>query len=323
MTRSEQLWRAWIESGEPENVPVPDYEEKINADANKGHFIHLCLVRSLREDRTMLASNQFIRDVLGEEFVAPVTDQIADTYEESAPNVPILFLLSPGADPTGTIDEFAKKKKQFPTGQVSMGEEQELQAQELIDQAFIGGKWVVLSNCHLSLEYMAELEEILNPRDKEIHESFRLFITCEPHPEFPLGLLQMAIKVTTEPPDGLKAGISRTFNTMINQDFMEKVEPYDKWRSLIFAICFMHSIVQERRKFGPLGFCIGYEFNNSDLEASLGYVDKHLTLAMANNTQYSFRAIQYMIAEVQYGGRITDGLDRELFATYAMKWVNE
>jgi len=204
-----------------------------------------------------------------------------------------------------------------------MGEEQELQAQELIDQAFIGGRWVVLSNCHLSLEYMAELEDILNPRDKEIHENFRLFITCEPHPEFPLGLLQMAIKVTTEPPDGLKAGISRTFNTMINQDFMEKVEPYDKWRSLIFAVCFMHSIVQERRKFGALGFCIGYEFNNSDLEASLGYVDKHLTLAMANNTQYSFRAIQYMIAEVQYGGRITDGLDRELFATYAMKWVNE
>lgn len=109
-----------------------------------------------------------------------------------------------------------------------MGEEQELQAQELIDQAFIGGKWVVLSNCHLSLEYMADLEEILNPRDKEIHENFRLFITCEPHKEFPLGLLQMAIKVTTEPPDGLKAGISRTFNTMINQDFMEKVEPYDK-----------------------------------------------------------------------------------------------
>lgn len=116
MTRSEQLWRAWIESGEPENVPVPDYEEKINADANKGHFIHLCLVRSLREDRTMLASNQFIRDVLGEEFVAPVTDQISDTYDETAANRPILFLLSPGADPTGTIDEFAKRRKQFPTG---------------------------------------------------------------------------------------------------------------------------------------------------------------------------------------------------------------
>jgi len=91
----------------------------------------------------------------------------------------------------------------------------------------------------------------------------------------------MAIKVTTEPPKGLQAGIARTFSTMINQDFLEKVEPYEKWRAMVFMMCFMHSIVQERRKFGPLGFCIPYEFNNSDLEASLLYVEKHMTSSMA------------------------------------------
>jgi len=90
---------------------------------------------------------------------------------------------------------------------------------------------------------MAELEDILNPKDRVVDQNFRLWITCLPHPEFPLGLLQMAIKVTTEPPQGLNAGLSRTFNTMVNQDFLEKVEPYDKWRSLVFGICFLHSIV--------------------------------------------------------------------------------
>jgi len=40
----------------------------------------------------------------------------------------------------------------------------------------------------------------------------------------------MAIKVTTEAPLGLQAGIDRTFSTVINQDFIEKVEPTDKWR---------------------------------------------------------------------------------------------
>jgi len=88
----------------------------------------------------------------------------------------------------------------------------------------------------------------------------------------------MAIKVTTEAPLGLQAGIDRTFNTIINQDFIEKVEPTDKWRQLVFGVCFMHSIVIERRKYGPLGFCIPYEFNNADLEASLLYIDKHMNL---------------------------------------------
>jgi len=131
--RNDQVWRAWIEENEPESTTVPDYEEKINADPNIGSFIHLCLIRSMREDRTMLASNMFIKDVLTSDYVKPCNDAIADTYSESTPNIPVLFLLSAGADPTGAIDEYAKKHKQFPTGKVSMGEEQEIPAQALID----------------------------------------------------------------------------------------------------------------------------------------------------------------------------------------------
>jgi dynein heavy chain len=185
-------------------------------------------------------------------------------------------LLSAGADPTNNIDEFAKKKKQYPTNKVSMGEEQERPALEMLKLGQLTGKWLVLNNCHLSLEFMQQMEELLFPKSV-IHDDFRLWITCAPDPAFPLGLLQLAIKVTIEPPKGLQAGLARTFSTTINQDFLEKVEPYDKWRSLVFMSCFMHSIVQERRKFGPLGFCIPYEFNNSDLEASLLYIEKHLT----------------------------------------------
>jgi dynein heavy chain len=321
--RNDQVWRSWIEENEPEAVPVPDYEEKINADPNIGSFIHLCLVRSMREDRTMLASNMFIKDVLTPDYVKPVNDAIADTWAESTPSVPVLFLLSAGADPTGSIDEYAKKHKQFPTGKVSMGEEQEIPAQALIDQSMAAGKWVVLNNCHLSLEFMAAMEDILHPKDKVVHPDFRLWITCEPHPQFPLGLLQMAIKVTTEPPNGLQAGLSRTFNTTINQDFLERVEPYDKWRQIVYSICFMHSIVQERRKFGPLGFCIPYEFNNADLQASLTFLEVHMTQCQTLNTHYSWKAMQYMVCDVQYGGRITDALDRELFNTYGLLWIQE
>jgi len=78
---------------------------------------------------------------------------------------------------------------------------------------------------------------------------------------------------------------------MINQDFLEKVEPYDKWRSIVFALCFMHSVTQERRKFGPLGFCIPYAFNFADLEASLTFIDKHMTTSFNLNIPMSWKAI--------------------------------
>lgn len=53
------------------------------------------------------------------------------------------------------------------------------------------------------------------------------------------------------------------------------------------------------------------------------YIDKHLTHCAALNISYSWKAIQYMVAEVQYGGRITDDLDRELFITYSQMWFQD
>jgi len=120
--------------------------------------------------------------------MTPVTDQINEVWEESKPTKPILFLLAPGSDPTNTIDELARRKR-IQTQKVSMGEEQEIIAKKFIDDGMRDGFWVILNNCHLSLEFMAEMEDILNPKDKVIHDTFRLWITCEPHKEFPLGLL--------------------------------------------------------------------------------------------------------------------------------------
>jgi hypothetical protein len=54
--------------------------------------------------------------------VLPVTDLIPEIYAETSYNVPVLYLLSAGADPTGPIDDYARKHKQFPTLKVSMGE---------------------------------------------------------------------------------------------------------------------------------------------------------------------------------------------------------
>ena len=114
------------------------------------------------------------------------------------------------------------------------------------------------------------------------------------------------MKASSEPPKGIKNSITRTFQTVVDQDFLDKVKPSHKWRKLVFSICFMHSVIHERKKFGSLGFCIPYIFNSSDLEASLFYIEKHLTKSESLNLSPSFESMIYMISDVQYGGKITD-----------------
>ena len=318
---NEQAWHKWYDENEPENCAVPDFEEIIVKDKAMSSFLRCALVRSLREDRTTVAASEYVAKQLDSRFSKPVADTIEAVYGESTSRKPILYLLSSGSDPTSMIDELAKKRKRFPTDKVSMGEGQEVIAWEKMKAAFLTGAWVVLQNCHLGLGFMNQMEEILT-KTGEIDSDFRLWITCEVTNRFPIGLLQMSIKVTMEPPMGLKAGLFRTFTTTVSQELVDKID-HEKWRRLVYVQAFLHSVVQERRKFGPIGWCVPYEFNNSDMEASLLFLEKHLSTTVTVGQPLSWTTIQYMIAEVQYGGRITDDLDRDLFNTFANKWLCE
>lgn len=60
-------WNKFQDSNEPENEKIPEYDEKVQGEREIGQFIHACLVRSMREDRTMVISNEFIKSTLGPE----------------------------------------------------------------------------------------------------------------------------------------------------------------------------------------------------------------------------------------------------------------
>ena len=132
---------------------------------------------------------------------------------------------------------------------------------------------MLLQNCHLCIDF---LEEILDTviETPTVHEDFRLWITSEVHAEFSINLLQICVKFTFDPPRGVKAGLKRTY-TNISQDQLD-VSNLSQWRPMLYALSFMHSIVQERRKFGAIGWNIPYEYNQSDFNATMQFIQNHL-----------------------------------------------
>jgi dynein heavy chain len=138
-----------------------------------------------------------------------------------------------------------------------------------------------------------------------------------PSSVFPVPVLQNGIKVTNEPPKGIKANIGRTYNDFTEEVLNSCSAKPTEWQRLLFSLSFFHAVVQERRKFGPLGWNIRYEFNASDLECS----SSTLRMFLTEQAQIPWDALEYVIGQINYGGRVTDDLDRRCLMSILRQYV--
>lgn len=178
----------------------------------------------------------------------------------------------------------------------------------------------MLQNCHLGESFMPALEKIVSnfPEQADIKPEFRLFLTSNSVPYFPVSVLQNSIKLTTEPPRGIKANLKRTY-AGIDDKYLEDCKKPELWRKLLFGLSFFHAIVQERRKFGPLGWNIRYEFNDSDLQTSFTM----LKLFLDEQEEVPWEALMFMIGSINYGGRVTDYKDLRCLITILNKYCTD
>lgn len=280
----------------------------------------LILMQCLRPDKMVPAVASYVESKLGSKFVESPLFNLEEIVQEMSrdSSTAIIFVLSPGADPNAELDRVAElrgmDKRLF---KLSLGQGQDKPAKELISDAKRAGNWVLLQNCHLYKDFMPELTLIIEEFSREgvkdnLNKDFRLWLTSAPSEFFPVAILQNGVKLVQEPPKGLKSNLTRSYSSdpIADPKFFNGSNKPEIFKKLLFGVAFFHSMVQERRKFGPLGWNRSYEFNDTDMRISV----RQLLMFVNENSDVPYDAIAYLIGQCNYGGRVTDDWDRRCLA---------
>jgi dynein heavy chain, axonemal len=265
---------------------------------------------------------RFIANELDERFIAPPPLNVMDCFNSSVCNMPLIFVLTPGADP---MTELLKVANALDFGatmkSISLGQGQGPLAEEAITIAQQKGFWVCLQNCHLSVSWLPTLERICEALSPErVHADFRLWLTSEPSPHFPAFVLQNGVKMTVEPPKGMRASLTGSW-FKIEESWLESSAKPAVFKKLLFALTFLHATVIERRKFGPLGWNVKYVFSGPDMSICMDQLKIFLD-ELPEGNQVPYAALAYLAGECNYGGRCTDDKDRRCLVNTISEFYN-
>ncbi|KAI9353687.1 dynein heavy chain and region D6 of dynein motor-domain-containing protein [Obelidium mucronatum] len=318
---SAKQWKKYCENECPESEKLPQ-EWK-----NKSALQKLCILRCLRPDRMSYAVRNFIGAKMGAKYMDSSRIPLAKSYEEMKPATPIFFILSPGVDPVKEVEALGRTmgisedNKNFHN--VSLGQGQEIIAEQKLDIAYKEGGWVMLENIHLVAKWLPILEKKLEALSVGSNPGFRVYLSAEPAGDpayhiIPISILQASIKITNEPPTGMQANIHRALDNF-TQESLERCSKDAEFKAILFALCYFHAVVLERRKFGTQGWNKGYPFSTGDLMICTDVLFNYLE----QFSKVPWTDLKYIFGEIMYGGHISDDWDRRLCSSYLDVYLRE
>jgi len=134
----------------------------------------------------------------------------------------------------------------------------------------------------------------------------------------PESLMQSCIKVANEAPADVQSNLIRAwdnFNPSYNTaqaTLIERCDKQDPMKACLFSLCWFHSIVCGRKRFGQQGFSRKYSFNTGDLIICANVLMSYLNA----NPVTPWDDLKYIFGQIMYGGHITDAWDRRTCITY-------
>jgi len=269
MKENVKAWEEWFNTPSPYAEPFPAPMDKVN------RLGWLAVIKCLKPNKLVPAVQKLIAAEIGSKYVDPPTFNLSKVFEDSTCSTPLIFILSAGSDPTSSLYQLASEMDTKKLIFFSMGKGQGEKAEVAIKQAVKSRSWVILNNCHLATSWMSQLEHLCNEllRPDVADKDFRLWLTSYPSSSFPVSILQSGVKMTNEAPKGLRANMMRMYlnEPLSAEDYLAKRSVAQQ--KLLFGLCLFHAMVQERRTFGPLGWNIPYEFNDSDFDISVKQMD--------------------------------------------------
>jgi len=97
-------WKEVYDSPSPDTFPFPAPFDSLTG------LDKLVILRTLRPDKMVPAVQEFIVAKMGEKFIEPPTFDLAGSFADSTCCAPLVFVLSPGADPMAALLKFAEDR---------------------------------------------------------------------------------------------------------------------------------------------------------------------------------------------------------------------